>query len=213
MHSEAVIIVEAYTGTKMDRPEWNKLVKILKSGDCIIFDEVSRMSRNADEGFNIYEDLFQKQIDLVFIKQPHINTSSYREALKNVIGTEEHFGDEATDELIHAILNSLHMFMMKKVRNDIHREFEQAQAEVEYLHQRTKEGIAQARLAGKQIGQKQGSKLITKKSIVAKELIRKHAKTFGGTLSDKEVIKLADISRKTYYKYKRELLQDTTENL
>lgn len=34
----------------MDRPEWNKLVKVLKAGDTVVFDSVSRMNRSADEG-------------------------------------------------------------------------------------------------------------------------------------------------------------------
>ena len=77
-----------------------------------------------------------------------------------------------------------------------------------YLHQRTREGIETARMNGKQIGQVKGSKLTTKKSIAAKELIRKHSRDFGGTLGDVEVIKLAGISRNSYYKYKRELTEE-----
>ena len=58
VYPEAVIIQEAFTGTKIDRPEWNKLFKRTGEGDVIIFDSVSRMSRNAEEGFAAYEDLF-----------------------------------------------------------------------------------------------------------------------------------------------------------
>lgn len=57
--------------TKQDRPEWNKLYKKAKAGDTIIFDSVSRMSRNADEGFCLYEELYNKGIELVFLKEPH----------------------------------------------------------------------------------------------------------------------------------------------
>lgn len=67
------------------------------------------------------------------------------------------------------------------------------------------EGIITARLAGKQIGQKKGTKLTTKKSIETKEIILKHSRDFNGTLTDGEVIKLAAIDRKTFYKYKKEL--------
>ena len=52
------------------------------------------------------------------------------------------------------------------------------------LRQRTKEGMITAKLNGKQIGQPAGAKLITKKSIVAKEIIKKHNKSFGGSLND-----------------------------
>ena len=73
------------------------------------------------------------------------------------------------------------------------------------LHQRTKEGIETARLNGKQIGQRPGAKLKIKKAAPAKAQILKHSKSFNGTLSDIECIKLTGISRNTYYKYKREL--------
>lgn len=45
-YDNAVIITEVNTGTKQDRPEWNKLYKKAKAGDTIVFDSVSRMSRN-----------------------------------------------------------------------------------------------------------------------------------------------------------------------
>ena len=40
-YDKAVIIQEVYTGTKQDRPEWNKLYKKAKAGDTIIFDSVA----------------------------------------------------------------------------------------------------------------------------------------------------------------------------
>ena len=76
-----MIIEEAFTGTKIDRPEWNKLYKKAKSGDTIIFDSVSRMSRNAEDGFNTYEELYNRGINLVFLKEPHINTDTYKKSL------------------------------------------------------------------------------------------------------------------------------------
>ena len=58
IHAEyptAHIVQEAYTGTSIMRPEWNKLYRILQAGDMVVFDSVSRMSRNAEEGFALYE--------------------------------------------------------------------------------------------------------------------------------------------------------------
>ena len=77
--------------------------------------------------------------------------------------------------------------------------------EVEDLHQRTREGIATARLNGKQIGQKQGAKLITKKSIEAKRQIQKYSKDFDGQLTDVECMRMVGLARNTYYKYKKEM--------
>ena len=83
--------------------------------------------------------------------------------------------------------------------------FDQSEKEVADLHQRTKEGIETARLNGKQIGQKKGNKLTTKKSIASKEVILKHSKDFNGSLCDTDVMKLTGLSRNTFYKYKREI--------
>ena len=64
----AMILKETYTGTKLERKQLDKILKNVKKGDTIVFDSVSRMSRNAEEGFCIYEELFQKNVDLIFIK-------------------------------------------------------------------------------------------------------------------------------------------------
>lgn len=204
----AIILTEAFTGTKLDRPEWNKLNRKLKYGDTIVFDEVSRMSRNAKEGFALYQRLFNIGINLVFLKEPHMNTDSYKEAMQGIFSTEIQSGDKATDDLVNSIMAAVNKFMMNKVEKDIYKAFEQAQKEVDYLHQRTKEGIETARLNGKQIGLEKGTKLTTKKSLVAKEVIKKHNKDFGGSLSNEDTWKLAGISKMTFYKYKNELLSD-----
>lgn len=191
------IIQEAYTGTTINRKEWNKLLKLVKEGDTIVFDSVSRMSRNAEEGFKTYEELYQKGINLVFLKEPHINTDTYKAALANNI--------ELTGGNIDYILEGVNKYLMALAKEQIRLAFEQSEKEVEDLHQRTKEGIETARLNGKQIGQIKGTKLVTKKSIAAKEVILKHSKDFNGSLSDIEVMKLTSLSRNTYYKYKGEL--------
>lgn len=196
-YDNAVIVQEAFTGTKIDRPEWNKLYKRMNAGDTIVFDSVSRMSRNADEGFNLYEELYNKGIELVFLKEPHINTSTYKKALQNNVSM--------TGTTVDYILEGVNKYLMALAKEQIRLAFEQSEKEVQDLHQRTKEGIETARLNGKQIGQKRGAKLITKKSVKAKELIIKHSKDFNGTLSDVDCMKLIGLARNTYYKYKREL--------
>lgn len=79
-YPNAVIVKEVYTGTKFQgRKELEKLLDKVQAGDMIIFDSVSRMSRDAEEGFRLYEKLFHRDISLVFLKEPHINTETYKE--------------------------------------------------------------------------------------------------------------------------------------
>lgn len=193
----AIIVQEEYTGTKIDRPEWNKLVKAVKPGDTIVFDSVSRMSRSADDGFTTYQDLYNKGVSLVFLKEPHINSDTYRKALEDNL--------TMTGTTVDYILQGINQYLLALAKEQIRLAFEQSEKEVADLHQRTKEGIETARLAGKQIGREQGTKIETKKSKASKQTILKHSKDFNGTLSDDECMKLTGLSRNTYYKYKREL--------
>jgi len=196
-YPQAVILQEVYTGTKSNRKQWNKLFSGVKDGDTIIFDSVSRMSRNAEEGFAAYENLYHRNVRLVFLKEPLINTDTYRKTLENQIAL--------TGTIVDYILEGINKYLMALAREQIRLAFQQAEKEIQDIGQRTKEGLAIARLEGKQFGHCRGTKLTTKKSIASKKVILKHAKAFGGTLQDLEVIKLLGISRTTYYKYKREL--------
>lgn len=206
VYPDVVIIKEIYTGTKIhERKEFEKLIKRLSEGDVLVFDSVSRMSRTAQEGYRIYEELYNRGVSLVFLKEPHINTSTYQQAMDNQFSVKIKTGDQASDELMSGILNAVNGYMLNLAKRQIQLAFEQAEKEVADLHQRTREGIETARLNGKQIGLKSGTKLITRKSVNSKQLIQKYSRDFSGTLTDTECIKLIEISKGSYYKYKREL--------
>ena len=195
---DAIIKQEVYTGTKTDgRKVFEQLLKNVRAGDTIIFDSVSRMSRNAETGFQVYQDLFDRGIELVFLKEPHINTSTYKKALSNNIAL--------TGTKTDIILKAINEYLMLLAKEQIVLAFEQAEKEVSDLHQRTKEGIDTARRNGKQIGRKKGTKVTTKKIIKAKQDILKFSSDFNGSLSDVDCIRLLGISRNSYYKYKGEL--------
>ena len=196
-YPDAIIVTDEYTGTKLDRPGWLKLRKTLKPGDTVVFDQVSRMSRDAEEGFQVYQDLFSMGVNMIFLKEHHIDSATYKKALES--------GVPMTGTNVDFILEGVNKYLLSLAKEQIRLAFDQAEKEVEDLHQRTREGIETARLNGKQIGQVKGSKLTTKKSVEAKEIIRKRSKDFNGDLSDLEVMKLTGIARGTYYKYKREL--------
>lgn len=197
----ALIVKEVYTGTKFQgRKELDKILDKAQSGDTIIFDSVSRMSRDAEDGYKLYEKLFRKGISLVFLKEPHINTETYKKAMANQIAL--------TGDKVDLILEGVNHYLMELAKEQIRLAFEQSEKEVADLHQRTKEGIETARLNGKQIGQPKGATYETQKAKAAKEIIRRHNKSFRGSLSDAETMRQAGISRKSLYKYKRELLED-----
>ena len=199
-YPEAVIVQEVYTRTRIERKEWSKLSRKVKAGDTIIFDSVSRMSGNAADGFAAYEDLYGRGVSLVFLKEPHINTDTYKKALKSNV--------PLTGGSVDLILAGVNQYLLELAKEQIRLSFVQSEKEVTDLHQRTRDGIETARLNGKQIGRRRGAAIVTKKSIEAKHTIRKHSKDFDGSLTDAELLRLTGLARNTYYKYKRELREE-----
>lgn len=237
-YPKAVIMTEEYTGKTMDRPVWSKLYSKLKKGDVVVFDEVSRMSRNAEEGFKVYQELFEKGCQLIFLKEPYLNTDVFSGQIQRAtVKTGKDYLDQG-----------LKIILMGVAEEQIKIAFEQSQAETDLRAQRAGEGIAEAKKHNEelevlypdtykdhpeysQIGREKGDKLTIKKAEPIKALIRKYSRDFDGTLSDMELLGVlstktvkipnkkrsgkveereisAKLSRNTLYKYKKEMREE-----
>ena len=205
LYPKATIIREFYTGTTQSRPQWDRLISQIKTGDTIVFDSVSRMSRNAQEGFKDYQMLYERGVILVFLNEPLINTSVFDSTKNNLLRVQVETGNQAVDDFFKGNIQLINNFLMALAEEQIKAAFDQAQKEIDDLHERVKQGMRESKRNGTQIGLPKGTTLITKKSIQCKEIIKKHSRDFGGSLDDPDVIKLCGCSRNSYYKYKREL--------
>lgn len=209
------IFQEEFTGTTIDRIEFKKLIKKVKNGDTIIFDSVSRMSRGGEEGVKIYFDLMEKGITLQFIKEPHINTESYKRATEKALQSQgidfEAIGYDSVGNLLKSIFKAIKQFQLEKIKDDIKLAFMQAKKEVENTRKLTSDGLKRAKLEGKNVGgaRNTGKKLITKKSIVMKDKIKKMDKSFNGSMRSIEVMEMLKISRNTYFKYKKMIREES----
>lgn len=204
------IFTEKYTGTSVEgRTEWQKLFKVAVNGDTIIFDSVSRMSRNAQEGVKDYFALYDRGVKLIFLKEGYINTEVYKSAFEQSISAT---GNDIADIYIEATNKVIKLLAEKQIQ----RAFEEAEKEVNDLHRRVSEGIRTTQAKNlllpeeehKQIGRKKGEKNIIKKKDPAKQQIIKYSKWFEGQLTDKDTMKLVGLSRNTYYKYKKEIYEN-----
>ena len=190
----------------MERPNWQRLYRIVRSGDTIVFDSVSRLSRDAETGAKLYMELFDKGINLLFLNEPSINTDVYRQAKEKAI--------PMTGTAVDYILDGINKFLQELATQQIRIAFDQAEKERADICRRVRDGMraAQHKAAAegeiKTYGAVPGKKLVTKKSIAAKEIIRQHSKAFGGSLSDKDTMKLAGCSRNSYYKYKKAITEE-----
>lgn len=203
IYPEAKIIKEIFTGTTQNRPEWQKLKKKVDNSYKLVLDSVSRMSRNADEGVDEYFELLEKGVELEFLKEPYINTKVYEEQLKinNSIQVED-------KNLNETILKGVREYLKRIAAQQIRIAFEQAEKEVLDLRERTKEGLRETKKRGTKLGRIKGKTYETKKSKEMKEKIKKLSKDFEGNLKDIEILDLLKIARMSYYKYKKQLLEE-----
>ena len=87
----------------------------------------------------IYEELYNRSVTLVFLKEPHINTETYKQALEDNVAL--------TGGTVDYILEGVNKYLMALAKEQIRLAFEQSEKEVQDLHQRTREGLETARLA------------------------------------------------------------------
>lgn len=65
-----------------DRKEWQKLEKLIKAGDTIIFKDISRFIRDVESGYKKYMELLNNGIELIFIDNAIVSTPYIKELLR-----------------------------------------------------------------------------------------------------------------------------------
>ncbi|ADL36149.1 resolvase family protein (plasmid) [Butyrivibrio proteoclasticus B316] len=208
-----VIVAEVYTGSTDNRPKWKKLMRQCRAGNVskLVFDEVSRFSRNAEEAIVEYKELYSLGIELEFLKEPHINSKIYRDASERKIEISTDSMDSETAQLINTVIGGLNDYLLSVAEKQIFLAFDHAQKERELLSKRTSEGLKQAKLMGSKVGRQPGQKLITKKQKRAKRIIRNHYELFGGELTATQCFTLAQITKSTFYRYLNEMREEDKE--
>lgn len=209
-YPDIVIIAEVFTGKTDNRPKWNKLLRQCRAGvvDRLVFDEVSRFSRNAEEAIKEYKELYELGIELEFLKEPHINSSIYRQSSERKIDIDTAKMDAETANLINTVVGGLNDYLMAVAEKQIYLAFEHAQKEREFLSQRTSEGLKQAKLMGSKVGRQPGQKVETRKAKRAKRYIRSNYKLFGGCLTATECMRILQLSKSTFYRYLAQIKED-----
>lgn len=209
-YPDIVIVAEVYTGSTDNRPKWTKLMRQCRAGvvEKLVFDEVSRFSRNAEEAITEYKELYNLGIEMELLKEPHINSEIYRQASEKKIEISTESMDEETAKLITTVISGLNDYLLAVAEKQIYLAFEHAQNERELLSKRTSEGLKQAKLMGSKVGRQKGQKIVTRKQLRAKRIIRKYYTLFGGYLSATETYTLAKITKSTFYRYLEQIYEE-----
>ena len=186
-NSDAIIREEKQSGKDIEnRTVFKKLLSDVRSGDTIIFDEVSRMSRNAAEGYELYMNLMEHGINLIFLKEHHIDTDEYKRRTENHIQKIESQNDNIS-KLINGILDLVAEFEKENLKDNIRLAFEQAEHERLFLIKRVTEGKDKSeKHQGRPIG---STNQKTDKADHIKKIIREQSKDFEGKFSDAKIMR------------------------
>lgn len=73
------IYVDKESGKNLERPQWEKLNSILRIGDTLIVQDLSRLSRNKKDIKDVWKDLIERGINIEVVNMPILNTEKYKE--------------------------------------------------------------------------------------------------------------------------------------
>lgn len=81
----SVIYVDAYTGTKLKRPEFQKLLDVVQPGDTIIATKLDRISRSASQGIALVDELLKKDVSLHILNMGLMNNTPTGKLIRNIM--------------------------------------------------------------------------------------------------------------------------------
>lgn len=120
-----------------DRPQFKKLDKLLRAGDTIVFKDLSRFTREAENGYNKYMEWIARDINIVFIDNPTISSDYIKHMLS--IAQEQ---DIVTKTALEAVIKLLLIV-----------ELDRAEQQRRYISKAISDGIA---ASDKKSGRKPG---------------------------------------------------------
>jgi DNA invertase Pin-like site-specific DNA recombinase len=102
---ERDMFIDKASGKDFDRPKYQLLKQMVRVGDIVVFDSITRMGRNMKETFSEYDWFVKNGVQLRFVKEPMINTSNeqddiMKQAIQKIILTLlTAFAEKERDEI------------------------------------------------------------------------------------------------------------------
>ena len=81
----SMIFVDAYTGTKIKRPEFQKLLAAVQPGDTIVATKLDRISRSASQGIALVDELLTKDVSLHILNMGLMNNTPTGKLIRNIM--------------------------------------------------------------------------------------------------------------------------------
>lgn len=84
-HGATEIYVDAFTGTKVDRPEFSKLLDAVREGDTIIATKLDRVSRSASQGISLVDSLLDRGVSIHILNMGIMNNTPTGKLIRNIM--------------------------------------------------------------------------------------------------------------------------------
>lgn len=81
----SIIFVDTYTGTKTDRPELDKLLNQLKSGDTVVVTKLDRIARSVVQGAELIEKIGSLGVAVNILNMGLIDSTPTGKLIRNVM--------------------------------------------------------------------------------------------------------------------------------
>ena len=78
------IYYESFTGTKKNRPELSKLMKVLKEGDVLVVTKLDRIARSTRDGLDIIEELLAKGVVINILNMGKFDNSPNGKLMRTI---------------------------------------------------------------------------------------------------------------------------------
>lgn len=80
-----VVLSDAFTGTKLDRPELDKLLREIKAGDTLIVTKLDRIARSVQQGIQLIDDLARKGVKIHVLNMGMMDDTPTGRLIRNVM--------------------------------------------------------------------------------------------------------------------------------
>ena len=79
------IYTDAFTGTRMERPEWDKLRAQLRKGDVLIVTKLDRLARSVSQASGLITDMIDEGVTIHVLNLGVLSNDSVNTLLRNVL--------------------------------------------------------------------------------------------------------------------------------
>ena len=106
---------DAYTGCKTDRPEFSKLMEVLKEGDTLTVTKLDRFARNAADGAKAIQELVSRGITVNILNMGRADNSPMGKLMVHIVLA---FAEFERDQIVERTQTGKEIARDKGVRVD-----------------------------------------------------------------------------------------------